>query len=304
MVKLITGVTVEPVTLAEVRAHLRLGDSFADDITTYQALTPMSRAANTYTSAGVLVVNKSAIVNLNSGLNQNNGTLNVHIEESDDNITYADWTTGAFTEVTTANDNAIYEKQYTGLKQYIRVVAVVAVAACEFSIDFIISSGDITEDVELAAFITAAREYGEDYTSRAFATQTFEQLMDWWCINGNYGYIDIEKPPLQSITSVKYKNSSAVETTLTADTDYIVDTDSNIGRIVLPYGKNWVTFTPYTVNPIRIRFVAGYTTLPANFKNAMLVHIGLLYKNRDEGIPDSDMKTVHALYNMRRSHWF
>lgn len=128
--KIATAITTEPLTIADVKAHLRLNSgSYADDTTTTQALVPASRAANTYTSSGVDISGTLAIVNLNSGTNQAGGTVDVHIEESDNNVNFADWTGGTFTQVTTANDNAIQEKQYTGTKRYIRVVAVVAVAA-------------------------------------------------------------------------------------------------------------------------------------------------------------------------------
>lgn len=157
------------------------------------------------------------------------------------------------------------------------------------------------EDVQLIEFITAAREYGEDYTRRAFATQTIEMMMDEFPYTD---YIELPAPPLQSVTSVKYKDSAGVETTMTVNNDYIVDTDSDIGRIVLPYGATWPSFTAYSVNPIRIRYQAGYTALPSVFKNAMLLHIGLMYKYRDAGIPAEDLKTVNLLYGTRKAGWF
>jgi uncharacterized phiE125 gp8 family phage protein len=301
MYKIITPVATEPVSLAEVKQQLRLNSgSPADDVVTYQSLVPASRAANTYTGTAVDVLGKTAIVNLNSGTNQATGTVDAHIEESDDNIAFTDWTGGTFTQVTTANDNAVQEKQYTGTKQYIRVVAVVATAACEFGVDVVAYSGDTAEDTLLASYITAAREYGEDVTRRAFATQTLEMYLDSF----PSGDIELSMPPLQSVTSVKYKDSAGTETTMTATTEYLVDTDSNIGRLVLPYGGCWPSFTAYPVNPIKIRYVAGYTTLPSMLKNAILLHIGYMYKYRDSGIPAEDMKAVNNLYNMRRAGWF
>jgi uncharacterized phiE125 gp8 family phage protein len=302
MYKIITPVATEPVSLAEVKQQLRLNSgSPADDVVTYQSLAPASRAANTYTGTAVDVLGKTAIVNLNSGTNQATGTVDAHIEESDDNITFTDWTGGTFTQVTTANDNAVYEKQYTGAKQYIRVVAVVALAACEFGVDVVVYSGDTAEDTLLASYITAAREYGEDITRRAFATQTIEMLLDEFPAED---YIELSMPPLQSVTSVKYKDSAGTETTMTATTEYLVDTDSNIGRVGLPTGVSWPSFIPYPFNPIKIRYVAGYTTLPSMLKNAILLHIGYMYKYRDSGIPAEDMKAVNNLYNMRRAGWF
>ena len=282
--KLITPVATEPVSLTEVKMHLRLDSEYlADDITTVQALTPMSRSANTYTSSGINVLGKNAIVNLNSGTNQATGTVDVHIEESDDDVTYTDWST-AFTQVTTANDNAVQEKQYTGTKQYIRVVAVVANASCEFSIDVIYSDNSNTEDTLLNALITVAREYCETQTRRALATQTLELILDDfpYC-----DYIELPKSPVQSVTSIKYKDSASTETTWSA-TEYVSDVDKMPGIITQSYGVTWPVFTPYPSGAVRIRYVAGHKSdgviLPTSIKQAMLLLIGHLYENREETI--------------------
>jgi uncharacterized phiE125 gp8 family phage protein len=158
---------------------------------------------------------------------------------------------------------------------------------------------DTSEDTLLAIYITAAREYGEDITGRAFATQTLEMLLDSF----PSADIELEMPPLQTVTTIKYKDSAAAETTL-ANTEYIADPDSNIGRIALAYGKSWPSFTPYPVNPIRVRYEAGYTALPKIYKNAMLLHIGYMYKYRDQGVPEEDLRTINSLYNLRRARWF
>ena len=295
--KTITAITTEPLTLAEVKSQIKLDSgSFSDDILTYQALSPASRSAATYTSNGISVAGKIAIVNLNSGTNQSTGTISVHIEESDDNITYTDWAGGTFAQITTANDNAVYELQYTGAKQYIRVVAVVALAACEFSIDIIINSGDTSEDALLSMWISTAREYGEDYTNHAFAPQTIEYFLDDFPYKN---FIEWPCGPLTSVTSIKYKNSSGTETTMSIN-EYLVDTDTFPGRIILPYALYWPTFIKYPVNPVTIRATCGYTTLPKQYKQAMLMHVGYLYKYRDIEIPVECMKTINALYDIRR----
>ena len=301
----ITPVATEPITLAEVKAQLRSdSEAYSDNISTTQLLVPASRGANTYTSSGVDVLGKISVVNLNAGLSQATSTLDAHIEDSDDNITFTDWTGGTFTQVTTANDNAIQEKQYTGAKQYIRVVAVVALAASDFGVDVIIKAGQTAEDTELALMITAAREWAEGYLRRALATQTLELHLDYF---PGVDYIELPRPPVQSVTSVKYKNSAGTETTMTVTTEYIADTDSEPGRIVLPYGVTWPSFTAYPVNPVKIRYVAGYyasNLIPKHIKQGLLLHVGLLYRYRDEEIPDGAMATVKRMYGMSKAGWF
>ena len=136
--------------------------ALADNLTTYQSILPGSHAvANNYTThagTGVSVAGKTAIANLNAGTVGASGTVDAKIQESDDNVTYTDWTGGAFTQVTSANDNAIQEKAYTGTKDYTRVVATVLVAACEFGADILVYDADTTEDDLLPSLVQAARE--------------------------------------------------------------------------------------------------------------------------------------------------
>ena len=117
--KLYTAPTTEPLSLAEVRAHLRIdSQSLADDLTSTQSIAPGSHdVAASYSLVGtaVDVLGYSVLVLLESGTNGTSGTVDVKLQESDDNTTWQDFTT--FTTVTAANDNAIQEKDYTGGKQ-------------------------------------------------------------------------------------------------------------------------------------------------------------------------------------------
>jgi len=97
---------------------------------------------------------------------------------------------------------------------------------------------------------------------------------------------------------------------MTVDTDYIVDTDSTVGKIVLPYAKVWPTATLYTVNPIKIRYVAGYTTIPISIKQSMLLLIGHWYANREavlvgQGTMSKEIEfAVKSLLSIDRMRWF
>jgi uncharacterized phiE125 gp8 family phage protein len=270
-----TAPVLEPISLSELKAHLKLdSETFAGDITTYQSILPGSHAiANNYTThagTGVSVVGKEAIVNLNAGTVGASGTVDAKIQESDDNATWTDWTGGSFTQVTSANDNAIQEKTYTGTKAYVRVVAKVLIAACEFGADIIVNSAVTADDDNLTDLITEAREMVENITRRQLLTATWYAYLDAFPCEE---FIKIPFGNLASVTSIKYKDSDGTETTMTVTTDYLVETNGEgIGRIVLPDDVSWPTDSLYPSNPITIEFVCGWTaaaSIPKNIKRAV-----------------------------------
>lgn len=138
---------------------------------------------------------------------------------------------------------------------------------------------DTTEDPLLTSLIERARLYWESWSGRSLAPQTREAHRSAW---PGGDYFELPDPPLTSVTSLKYLNSAGTETTMTSTTQYLVDADSDVGRIVLPYGVNWPSFTAYPIRPIRVRYVCGYTTLPEPIKHALLLTIGHWYEHRED----------------------
>jgi len=286
---IVTAPAFEPISLNELKLHLRLDSgSFADNIDETQSIVPGAHvvaAAYTLVGTGVEVLGYTAVVVLNSGTNLATGTVDVKIQDSDDNVTFTDWSTGAFTQVTTANDNAVQEKAYTGTKRYIRTVATVALATCDFSTTVVRLTATSVEDDLLNAIITAAREHVEDITRRAIITQTWDYFL------GQFPSVDYIKLPfgnLQSVSSVKYTDSDGDETTLTADDEYLVQQNGEqCGFIILPYGVSWPSFTAYPSHPVAIRYVVGWTTralVPYKIKAAILLICADLYANREAQI--------------------
>ena len=144
-----------------------------------------------------------------------------------------------------------------------------------------IDSGTIDDETnESAALDTirlAAIDYIEIITRRKLLTQTWDYYLNEWpeCED----YINIPFGRLQSVTSVSWKDTDGTETTLTVNTDYLVETNGDgIGRIVLPYGGFWPSDSLYPSKPIKIRFVCGWT-LAASVPPAIVNGIKLAAEN-------------------------
>lgn len=141
------------------------------------------------------------------------------------------------------------------------------------------------DDTLVAGLISAARSYAENVLRRALITQTWELVLDDWP-SGNT--IALPRPPLQSVTSLKYTDEDAVEHTL-ASASYTVDTDSVPGRLVLKDDYAWPTDDLREAAAIRVRYVAGYgteaTDVPEMIRLAMRIFVGQLYENREK--PDT-----------------
>lgn len=299
--KIYTEPTIEPVTLLELKSFLRIDSTdFADDLTSVQSIFPgdhIVAASYSLVGTGVDVLGYQALVLLESGTNGASGTVDVKLQDSDDNVTYTDVASGAFTQVTEATDNATFEKAYTGTKQYLRVVATVGTATCDFGVSILKKSPTSAEDDLLNNYIKAARIRAEELTNRAFITQTWIYYLD---VFPSGRYIQLPYAPLQTITSLIYTDSVAVANTF-AVSNYDADTNSEPGRLILKYGLSWASATLAAMNPIAIKFVCGYGSTTASVPEPIRIWIrGLaayLYENREQA--DLDKYPLGILRNYR-----
>ncbi|HBA83387.1 MAG TPA: hypothetical protein DCZ95_04750 [Verrucomicrobia bacterium] len=278
---------IEPISLAEFKLHLRLDSgSTADNIGELQCLAIGSHAiADNYTThvgTAIDTLGYSVLVILNSGTNGAGGTVDTKIQESENGTDWTDFSGGAFTQVTEANDNAIQEKAYTGSMRYVRTASKVLVGACVFGTTAIRFAASSEEDSQLTDCIQEARDHIEDITRRALLTQTWDVFLDGWPRSNS---IKLPFGNLQSVTHLKYTDSAGAITTMAVTTDYIVETNGDqCGRIVLPYGESWPSFTAYPSNPITVRFICGWTaasSLPRKIRAACKLIATDLWQNRE-----------------------
>jgi len=143
------------------------------------------------------------------------------------------------------------------------------------------------QDVKVGNIIKEATEHVEHITRRAIMTQTWDYFLDQF---PSCNYITLPFGNLQSVTSIVYKESdwatAADDVTMTPTTDYLVETNgTGFGRIVLPYAGTWPSVTFYPSNPIKIRFVCGWTTqalVPFTIKSAVQLVCADLFEMRGE----------------------
>jgi len=300
VITLTTAPATECVSLSEAKSHLRLDSgTFSDNVTSTQSIAPGSHAiaaAYSLVGTGVDVLGKDVVVLLESGTNGAGATNDVKIQESDDNVTYTDVTSGAFTRVTTANDNAPQAKAYTGVKQWVRVVSTVAVDACSFGVSVVKYAPTSTEDDWLTRGIATCRIQAEQETGRRFITQTLTYYLKRW---PDERYIKVPYPTLQSaVVTYRLSDDDDYDETLsTVDTDIV----SEPGRIVLQPNESWPSGTLYTDKPIKIVFICGYgdvaSDVPENIKSAILLKLADLYENRGEVVLGVSVGRIEGAVN-------
>lgn len=124
----------------------------------------------------------------------------------------------------------------------------------------------------LIASATAVLDGRDGLLGRAIGAQTWDwkpegdfRLSIRWCgdrlnSSGLWHYLELPLPPLQGVTSITYKDSNGDPQTW-ASSDYHVSGVGGVGRVTLKSGASWPTLGDYP-EPLTVRFVAGYTTVP------------------------------------------
>lgn len=277
---IVTEPSIEPVTLAQAKAHCRLDTgTLADEITSAVTIKPDAYAIGSTNGTAIDVTNKSSLVQVSVGTVDAGATLDVHIEESSNGTTFTDWTGGVFTQITAAGT---HEVQYTGVKPYIRAVGAVLVGGIDYSVSVITSNYMTSDDTYISALITTAREICEEYQGRSYIKRAYEYTIDKW---PECGHIDLPMPPAIDIDSIESTLSDGTISTWSA-TEYQLDATGFVGRLSPAYGYSWPTDTLREMAGIKITYTAGYgalaSTVPGRIKHAIMMLVAELYENRED----------------------
>lgn len=163
--------------------------------------------------------------------------------------------------------------------------------------------------------IPVVRQQAENELARALVTQTWELWMDdfprpllddqardgsfWggtlrrYPRTHNWKAIEIPLPPLQSVTTIKYIDTTGVEQTLDSAL-YIVDSSTEPAKIVPAIGQCWPS-VQCQPGAVKIRFVCGYAptstgsppvynyraNIPPAIRHWMLLLLANWFRNRE-----------------------
>lgn len=138
-------------------------------------------------------------------------------------------------------------------------------------------STNTTGDPLLSALIIAARQQAEKETGRALITQQWEYTDDDFDCR-----IQLPKPALISVQSVKYLDTNGVQQTLDSG-EYQVVTSELVGYLQPAYSKSWPAYRPQP-DSIVVAYTCGYgaaSAVPQSIKAWMLMAISTLYSQRE-----------------------
>ncbi len=144
--------------------------------------------------------------------------------------------------------------------------------------------------------IPAVTTWAESYTGRALVTQQWKLLLDTFPTVGSC--IRLPKAPLQSVTYVKYIDTTGVQQTWPAN-KYIVQAPAGpyalSGRIEPVFGEFW-PIARDQIGAVEILFTCGYgdnnQAVPALLRAALLLAAGEQFERRETAIAGTIISEV------------
>lgn len=136
------------------------------------------------------------------------------------------------------------------------------------------------EDMLIEGYGKAAMNQIEEFTSRALLTQTWDV---WFADWPEDGALELPRPQLQSVTSVKYTPAGGVQQTLSPSV-YRVESEREPGRVRPAFGQEWPGETLDTGLPLVVRMVCGWPdaeSVPAGVVQALRWLVGHMYEHRE-----------------------
>lgn len=184
----------------------------------------------------------------------------------------------------------------------------------------------------IEGYIVTARQFAEAATRRCFIQQTLRLTLNgfptntvhfgsrWNQVEDLYsrpGKLELPRPPLISLLSVRYLDDNEVLQTL-APSNYYLDDSSLVPQLVFRDTFDVGIVTPDRQDSVRIEYVAGYPpgddspntqtvfaqNVPQWAKSAMLLHVQLLADRFDPKEREDIERARDALLNQNKVHGY
>ena len=162
-----------------------------------------------------------------------------------------------------------------------------------------VDDDDTAQDAVIVMLVRAMREYVEHMTGRALCSQTLELRLDEFPTNG--GVIELPRPPLRSVTSIQYIDSSGTLQSLEVSPQgWQEDFASEPGRVSpLTPSSGWPDARSDELGAVRIRYVAGYAApnfIPRLVRLWMQSRVSTLFENREQLIVGTTVVPLPRVY--------
>jgi uncharacterized phiE125 gp8 family phage protein len=155
------------------------------------------------------------------------------------------------------------------------------------------------EDSLIDGLIPAARQYAEEYTRRAFITQTWEVRLRAF----PSGRIYLPRAPLLAVESIGYTDGAGAPQTVAS---FLQVAHPSRPYVAPAYGAEW-PIARDVEDAVTVRFTAGYGPAPADvpraIRQAILVLVADMYAHRESvttGTIVAEMPTAKRLLSLFR----
>ena len=156
------------------------------------------------------------------------------------------------------------------------------------------------DDTYIGTLIASARNWCEVYTARQIIAATYVLKLDEW----PEGVILLPRPPLASITHIRYVDTGGTEQTW-ASSKYDVDTNSEPGRVVPAYGETFPSIRGQ-IDSVIVTYVAGWANaaaVPVEVRHAVKMMVAQWYEHREPTISGLSVASVPLAAERLLYHW-
>jgi uncharacterized phiE125 gp8 family phage protein len=147
------------------------------------------------------------------------------------------------------------------------------------------------DDAQVTAAIAAATKWAEEYLWRGLVEQTWELSRDGFPCEDQF---ELPRGNLKAgSVTLKYLDTSGTLQTLSSSA-YLVDSVSEPGRILLPFGSVWPT-TLCQWNSVQVTYTVGWAvaSVPEPIKSAIKLLVSQLYEHRTPDVVGTIVSPIH-----------